>query len=55
MLEALINGQTDAAELADLAKCKLRKKIPELEAAPNGRVRPHHRFMLREGLYNLES
>ena len=54
MLEALISGQTDAAELADLAKGRLRNKLPELEAALTGRVRPHHRFMLREVLTHLD-
>jgi transposase len=54
MIAALIAGQTDAAELADLAKGTLRHKIPELEAALSGRVRPHHRFMLREVLYHLD-
>lgn len=54
MLEALIEGQTDAAKLADLAKRRLRSKIPELEAALAGRIRKHHRFMWREVLYHLD-
>ncbi len=30
MLDALISGQRDPVELADLAKCRLRSKIPAL-------------------------
>lgn len=33
MLEALIDGQRDPAQLADLAKRRLRTKIPELTQA----------------------
>jgi transposase len=54
MLEALIGGQADVAELADLAKGSLRHKIPELEAALVGQVREHHRFMWRQLLYHLD-
>lgn len=54
MIEALIAGETDAAGLAELAKGRLRNKLPELEAALVGRVRLHHRFMLREVLYHLD-
>jgi transposase len=54
MLEAMISGETDAPVLAQLARGKLRPKIPELEAALTGHVRPHHRFMLRELLYHWD-
>lgn len=47
MLEALIAGQTDPAELADLARKRLREKIPQLQLALTGRVTEHHRFLLR--------
>lgn len=53
MLEALIGGETDAAVMAELALGRLRAKIPALEAALTGRVREHHRFMLRELLDHL--
>ncbi len=53
ILEALLAGTTDPAQLADLAKGTLRAKIPELEAALNGRVRDHHRYMLREVLDHI--
>jgi transposase len=54
MLEALIDGETDVAKLADLAKRRLRSKIPKLEAALAGHIREHHRFMWREVLYHLD-
>src|SRR5215468_8927834 len=47
MLEALIAGETDPAVLADLARRRLRGKIPELRRALRGRVTEHHRFLLR--------
>lgn len=55
MLEALIAGETDAHQLADLAKGRLRSKIPELEEALVGHTRPHHRYMWREILLHLDS
>ena len=54
MLEALIHGETDTAVLAELAKGRLRSKIPELAVALVGRIREHHRFMWRELLYHLD-
>ena len=45
MLEALIAGQRDPAVLADLAKRQLRKKIPALTEALQGRFNDHHAFM----------
>jgi transposase len=50
MLDAIIAGQQDPEQLADLARKRLREKIPELRLALEGRVRDHHRFMLREYL-----
>jgi transposase len=47
MIGALIRGRTDPVELADLARERLRKKIPELQQALHGRVTEHHRFLLR--------
>jgi len=48
MIEAMIAGEEDPQRLADLAQRALRKKIPELQLALNGKVRDHHRFLLRE-------
>src|SRR5262249_31030191 len=47
MLEALLAGEDDAEQLADKARKRLRKKIPELQTALRGRVTAHHRFQLR--------
>jgi transposase len=46
MLTALIEGTTDAEVLADLARGLLRKKLPQLQEALEGRVQPHHRTLL---------
>lgn len=54
MLKALIAGDTDPARLADLARGRLRQKIPALEAALEGRMTAHHRFLLQELLDHLE-
>ncbi|MEU3788143.1 IS110 family transposase [Streptomyces sp900129855] len=47
MLEALIAGDRDPQVLAELAKRKLRYKIPELTEALTGRFRDHHAFLVR--------
>jgi transposase len=47
MLEALIGGQRDPAVLAELAKRRLRSKIPELTEALTGRFTDHHAFLTR--------
>lgn len=47
MLEAPIDGQRDPAALADLAKRRLRVKIPELTQALTGRFTAHHAFLAR--------
>jgi len=53
MLEALVAGQQDAEQLAHMAKQRLRDKLPELKRALEGRVREHHRFLLRQLLDEL--
>jgi transposase len=47
MLEALIAGERDPVVLADLAKAKLRRRIPQLQEALVGRFDDHHAFMAR--------
>ncbi len=47
MLQRIIDGTYDPASVADLAKKRLREKIPQLTAALEGRVTEHHRFMLK--------
>ena len=49
MLQALIDGHRDPAALADLAKRRLRAKIPELTEALTGRFTEHHAFLA--GMY----
>ena len=50
MLEAIIAGGEDAQKLAQLARGRLKGKIPQLKQALEGRVRDHHRFLLAEYL-----
>jgi transposase len=47
MLEALIEGENDPQRLADLALGQLKQKRAQLVEALSGRVREHHRKMLR--------
>jgi transposase len=47
ILEALIAGQSDPERLADLAQGTARKKRAELIEALHGRIRPHHRGLLK--------
>ena len=47
MLQAMIEGETGAEKLADLARGVLRKKLQQLQAALEGRIREHHRVMLK--------
>lgn len=46
MLEALRQGKSDPAELAELARGRLRGKIPELRVALEGEMSEHHRFLM---------
>jgi transposase len=54
MLAALVAGTTDAGVLADLARGMLRKKLPELQRALQGRFRPHHAFLLQQVLAKID-
>ncbi|MGO9784059.1 MAG: BON domain-containing protein [Streptosporangiaceae bacterium] len=47
MIEALIDGERRPAVLADLARGKLRAKIPDLTLALEGRFGDHHALMCR--------
>jgi transposase len=47
MLEGLVAGEPDPAALAERARGRRRRKLPELEQALRGRVTDHHRFLLR--------
>lgn len=54
MLAALVDGETDASVMADLAKGRMRNKMEALEKALTGVVRPHHRFMLAGHLAHID-
>lgn len=47
MIRALIAGEQDPQALADLARRRLRQKLPQLAAALEGQVDEHHRFLLQ--------
>jgi len=49
MLETLIEDpNADPLKLAQLARSAMRPKIPQLALALNGKLRDHHRFMLKQ-------
>jgi transposase len=54
MIEAIIRGEYDPVKLADLARRRLRKKIPQLQRALQGSVTEHHRFLLRTQMDHLD-
>jgi transposase len=55
MLQALIEGQASPEQMADLAKGRLREKRDVLVKALEGRIKPHHRFVLTELLCQIDS
>ena len=55
MMRALIEGNADADALAELAKGKLRAKLPALRKALEGRFRTHHAFMLERMLAHIDA
>jgi len=55
MLQALIAGEASPAEMAQLARGKLRRKLGELELALEGCVKDHHRFLLAMQLNRIEA
>ena len=54
MLSALADGKSDAQALAQLARGRLRNKLPALEKALTGLVQPHHRFLLAKQLAHID-
>ncbi len=54
MLRALIAGERDPEVLAEMAKRRLRKKIPELREALKGRFSSHHALLIRLALTHVE-
>jgi transposase len=54
MLDALISGTHDPNVPADLAKGALRKKIPALREALNGRFTGHHALLIGQMLAQID-
>jgi transposase len=54
MVEAMVQGERDAAVLADMAHGRLRSKRAELEEALTGQVGDHHRFLLNSHLRHMD-
>ena len=54
MLEALVRGNSTPEQMAELARGRLRGKIPELRLALEGLLRPHHQFMIQHLLRHLD-
>jgi transposase len=54
MLEAILAGEADPQVLAELARGRLRAKLPALRAALDGRVQAQHRLLLRHLLVHLD-
>jgi transposase len=55
MLRALLDGHHDPAEIAKLARGRLRKKVALLALALDGALKEHHRLLLRLQLDRIES
>jgi transposase len=54
MIEAMLAGVSDAEALADLARGRLRKKLPALREALEGRVEATHRVLLHQLLTQID-
>jgi transposase len=54
MLQALAGGDTDGAAMAELARGRLRKKLPQLELALEGSVGQHQSLMVEHLLQHVE-
>jgi transposase len=55
MLEALAGGESDPDRLVALAHPGLKSPKDKLRAALDGRVKPHHRFLLRLHLNQIDA
>jgi transposase len=54
MLEAILAGEANAHVLAELARGRLRAKLPLLRQALDGRVHAQHRILLRHVLVHID-
>ncbi len=54
MIKAIIQGESDAQALTELARGTLRGKLPQLQEALEGRIQPHHRVLLQQIFAHLQ-
>ena len=54
MVAALVGGALDPEAMANLARGRLREKLPELQRALAGSFAPHQRFMLAQQLAHID-
>ena len=54
MLDALVRGTTDPTVLSELARGRLRSKLPALREALEGRFEPHHALVIGAILSHLD-
>jgi transposase len=54
MLKALLAGEKDTAQLASLAKGRLKEKREQLVQALSGRLKPHQSFLIAEHLAQID-
>src|SRR5262249_56455757 len=54
MLVALVSGTSEAATLAQLARGRLREKLPQLEQALTGQFGPPQRFLVAQQLAHID-
>ena len=54
MMAAMVAGELDPAVLADLARTRMRTKIPQLREAFTGHFDDHHRFLLERMLTRVD-
>jgi transposase len=54
MLAALLEGEQDPAVLAELARGRLREKLPALRQALTGRAKPYHLMLITQILAHID-
>ena len=54
MMAALIAGERDPKVLAEMARTRMRVKIPQLVEAFTGHFDDHHRFLLAQMLARID-
>ena len=55
MMNALVTGERDTMALADMARTRMRAKIPELREAFTGHFTDHHGFLLGRMLAHIDA